>query len=335
MPRDWMQSNLKTLGHRPLHKICMPGTHDAGMGEITHTGGVPKDIMAEFTQTQSFKILGQLDNGSRYFDIRPVLANGVHWTGHYGGKHGARGQKMSSIVDDINAFTAQCAELIILNLSHSLNTDDDWREYNQKDWNSLFKELLRLDHRYVAVGKDAKDLSLYSLSAFIGQGVAAVVIVVEAPEDISFGPYADKGFFAPAQFNVENEYANSNDTSYMVHDQLDKMQKHMSSDDKRLFLLSWTLTQQPLQITSETLEPPIILDSIEKLVMWKCQNKTIRALAYTANKALFNRLLPCTSVDAFPNVIYVDYLDSRNFAALAMAVNDKVFTNVETEDSAG
>ena len=62
-PRDWMQQNLRTLGLRALHKICLPGTHDAGMGEITHTDIVPEDLIATFTQTQSLKILGRLQMG--------------------------------------------------------------------------------------------------------------------------------------------------------------------------------------------------------------------------------------------------------------------------------
>ncbi len=132
-PRDWMQENLRTLGSRPLHKICLPGTHDSGMGEITHTDIVPKDIIADFTQTQSLKILGQLHMGSRYLDIRPDFSGGAHWTGHYTGQYGARGQKMSSIVDNINTFTEHCAELVIINLSQSLNSDDEWRTYNQKE----------------------------------------------------------------------------------------------------------------------------------------------------------------------------------------------------------
>ena len=132
-PRDWMQQNLHTLGARPLHKICLPGTHDAGMGKITHSDIVPKHIIADFTQTQSLKVAGQLHMGSRYFDVRPDLSGGAHWTGHYTGHYRARGQKMSSIIDDINTFTEHCAELIIINLSHSLNSDDGWRKYNQKE----------------------------------------------------------------------------------------------------------------------------------------------------------------------------------------------------------
>lgn len=327
-PRDWMQQNLRTLGSRPLHMVCMPGTHDAGMGEITHVDVIPKDIMADFTQTQSLKILGQLEMGSRYFDIRPEISGGTHWTGHYTNKLGARGQEMSSIIDDINTFTQHCAELIILNLSHSLQSDDGWREYNQSEWNSLYQELMRLNHRFVVSGPEAQDLSLLPLSRFIGSGQAAVVIVVEAPGNITLDTYGDKGFYLPAHLNVYNEYSNTNDCVRMVQDQIKKMQDHMRSDDKRLFLISWTLTQQPPDITPQDFLPPTPLAGLDKLAKWKIENKTIRALAYSANKALLTDLLPATGQTAFPNIVYIDFMENRNYVALAMAVNDCTFTNV-------
>lgn len=322
-----MQQNLRTLGSRPLHKICFPGTHDAGMGEITHVDIIPKDIMADFAQTQSLKILGQMEMGSRYFDIRPEISGGAHWTGHYTDKLGARGQKMSSIIDDINTFTEHCAELIILNLSHSLQSDDDWREYNQSEWNSLFEELLRLNHRFVISGPEAQDLSLLPLSRFIGSGNAAVIIVVEVPRAINLNIFADKGFYLPGQLNVYNEYSNTNDCVEMVQDQIRKMQDHMLSSDKRLFLISWTLTQQAPEVTAEDFLPPNTLQGLSKLAEWKMKNKTIRALAYSANKALLTDLFPYTSQTAFPNVVYIDYLENRNYVSLAMAINDRAFTN--------
>ncbi|KAK7903360.1 hypothetical protein LTR67_001379 [Exophiala xenobiotica] len=326
-PRDWMQQNLRTLGGRPLHKICMLGTHDAGMGILSHTDVIPKDIMALFTQTQSLKVLGQLEMGSRYFDIRPHISGGVYWTGHYSGKLGARGQKMSSIINDINHFTEKCAELIILNMSHSLQSDKGWREFTQSEWNSLFAELTLLKHRFVVTGPDTNDLSLLPLSRFIGSGTAAVLIVVEAPSHITLGNYRDKGFYLPSQLNVYNEYSNTSDCVGMVQDQLQKMQNFMHTSDKRLFLISWTLTQQPPEFTQEDFLPPNTLNGFDKLNDWQQHNKTIRQLAYSANKALWKDLLPNTSHVAFPNIMYIDFMESRNYVALAMAINDKLLVD--------
>lgn len=322
-----MQQNLRTLGSRPLHKICMPGTHDAGMGDITHVDVIPKDIMAAFTQTQSLKILGQLNMGSRYFDLRPEISDGGYWTGHYTGKLGARGQEISSIISDINTFTQTCAELIILNFSHSLQSDQGWREFTQAEWNSLYAELLGLNNRFIISPPEANDLSLLPLSRFIGTGKAAVVIVIEAPAGINLDSYRDKGFYLPSQLNVYNEYSNTNDCVKMVQDQVQKMQSFMSSGDKRLFLISWTLTQQSPDFTANDFIPPNTMSGLDKAAEWEKQNKTIRLLAYSANKALLTDLLSNTSVTAFPNIVYIDFMETRDYVSLAMAINDKVFTN--------
>ena len=322
-PVDWMQKSLRTLGKRPLSQICMPGTHDAGMGKITWADHIPDFIIDKFTQTQSYEISYQLHYGSRFLDIRPTISRGDFWTGHYSGKLGARGQSIATIIDDINNFTAENAELVIVNLSHALQTDDNFRYLNQDEWNRLMQAMLRLNHRYTLTDQSkAKDLSLLSLNEFIGQGKAAVICVVEAPPEIKIGDYAQQGFYFPSQLNVYNEYSNTNDCVKMVQDQLGKMKNHMSTDDKRLFLLSWTLTQQPPPTIN--VEDP---DSWSKIVPWAEQLKSIRDMAYSANKAIMIQLLPVVGLSAFPNITYIDFMENSNYAALAMAINDRVFNN--------
>lgn len=133
VPVSWMQNNISTLGSRPLHKICMPGTHNAGMSKKTGGTAFPS---ANNTLCQSLSILGQLFAGSRYFDIRPILSGAQFFTGHYSridvpiiGStwQGWNGQSIAEIVDQVNAFTAVTNELVILNLTHDYNTDTEYR----------------------------------------------------------------------------------------------------------------------------------------------------------------------------------------------------------------
>ena len=119
----------------------MPGSHDAGMSTLT--SGTAMGTRANvITQTQS--IGGQLNAGSRYFDIRPVISAGQYVTGHYGRIEqlgvvtwqGGNGQSIDSIISEINAFTACNQELIILRLSHDLNTDvgnEGYRSFTQHE----------------------------------------------------------------------------------------------------------------------------------------------------------------------------------------------------------
>lgn len=84
----------------------------------------------------------------------------------------------------------------------------------------------------------------------------------------------------------------------MVEDQLAKMKAHRPNN---YFLLSWTLTQD-------------IAEAV-------CGTETILKLAASTYPALYLDLLPACSPSSYPNIIYVDALDSKDVAALAMAVN--------------
>ncbi|KAF4437662.1 Variant-surface-glycoprotein phospholipase C [Fusarium austroafricanum] len=317
-PTDWMQQNRGTLGQRPLSEICILGTHDSGMALVSHSD-IPRRIIDDFVLTQSTSVLGQLVNGSRYFDIRPQYSGGHLWTGHYTGKLGGRGESLESIISAVNEFTQQNAELIILNFSHTLQSDtDDWREFNDDEWRALMKELLKLNHLYVVQDKSkANDLSLLKLDDFIGNGKAAVVCVMEH-HGLDLGDFATKGFYKPSQLNVRNEYSDKDDAGIMVEDQLSKMKGHMAANDKRLFLLSWTLTQQAPAWNGN------LVDFVKKV-----DNSLvpIKKMADTCNKELFTRLLPEVGAKSFPNVVYIDYLDNRDYLSLVMAINDKVFNN--------
>jgi hypothetical protein len=95
LPR-WMDQTRNVIGDRPLNKIVMPGSHDAGSWSITDTSGVcdtasnaklAKDhpqLAAAISITQMSSIKEQLDNGSRYLDLRVCKQNGAWYTYHGG-----------------------------------------------------------------------------------------------------------------------------------------------------------------------------------------------------------------------------------------------------------
>lgn len=131
MSNPWMQRNLGTLGRRLLRDICMPGTHNAGMSKKTSGTALPS---ASNVLCQAVSVLGQLYAGSRYLDIRPVICGEANefFAGHYANTgsaswQGWSGQSIKDIINDINAFTALCHELVIINLSHDFNTNAGYR----------------------------------------------------------------------------------------------------------------------------------------------------------------------------------------------------------------
>jgi len=305
-PPNWMQANLATLGNRTLRNLAIPGSHDAGMSSFSDNSKTGFATEAN-SRTQTLNLAGQLAAGARYFDIRPVISSGVFRAGHYSfvapihSWQGANGQLVSEMIDQINAFTKDNKELVVINLSHDLNTDlpnDSFRSLNQTEYNRLFNDLLRLENRFVAPGDPTTvDLTTLKLNDFIGGGKAAVVLILE-PTEISLGDFAKQGFYKYAQFNAINSFADKNDANAMIEDQLNKLNQHRPAD---YFLLSWTVTQQNEQV----IVGPSILD-----------------LADTANALIFTKLIPALTNDKFPNIVFMDDF-RKDFTSLTLQINQK------------
>ncbi|NJL29009.1 MAG: hypothetical protein HC897_14535 [Thermoanaerobaculia bacterium] len=313
-PSGWMQANLESLGSRPLRHLCIPGSHDSGTSVITSGTAFGT---ANNTQTQTLDILGQLQCGVRYFDVRPVISQGQYFTGHYTGPidlpvigpsmQGTNGQSIASIISDVNTYTAEHQELVVLYLSHDFETDlgnASYPPFSQADWNGLLTQLLALNHRFVAPNPTTVDLTQLTLNDFIGSQAAVIVVVDPSASGITLGDFATQGFYTPANFSVYNQYSDTNVLSVMETDQLNKLAAQRPNPDAGYFLLSWTLTQNNVQAALPTSE-------------------SILSLAATANRALYGALLPACSAQTYPNILYIDAVSSSDIAALAMAVNNK------------
>lgn len=302
---DWMQDNISLLGDVSLREMCMPGTHDAGMS--VHNGGTPFAYDCNVL-TQSNSINGQLMLGARYFDIRPVISGGHYYTGHYSyisqisSWQGANGQSIQSIIDDINDFTGKHKELVVINLSHTLNTDvgnSSYREFNQEEWEGLFSMLSSLNNLYIS--NDANvDLTELTLKKLI-ENESAVVVIVEN-DGVLPSTLQGQGFYPYTSFNAYNSYAESNNVSTMAADQFSKMNSNMPS---QYFLLSWTLTQNATQAAT------CIIGTAS----------SIKELANEANQQLITLLYPEVTSNKFPNIILIDNMISSDATAMALAVN--------------
>ncbi|MEL7115872.1 MAG: hypothetical protein AAGP08_09815, partial [Pseudomonadota bacterium] len=105
---NWMRDTLD-LDNNPnltLADISIPGSHDAGMYELTHNlgGGAVCN-----TITQSLDIAGQLKAGMRYFDLRPYryntsIASSKLYLAHTSSGFGATGAALTDVLDDVKAF---------------------------------------------------------------------------------------------------------------------------------------------------------------------------------------------------------------------------------------
>lgn len=217
---------------------------------------------------------------------------------------GGNGETITAIVDGINRFLKSSRELVILNLSHTLNTDlgvGKYRPFNDAEWDRLLDELCRLEHRFKAPGDPRQELTHLKLADFIGRG-PAVVVVIDGNGPSSVRHFGEGFYRSRESFDIYDSYSDTNELGRMVDDQLRKMQEQTG---KQHFLLSWTLTQSPIQ--AATCGAPRV--------------PSIRGLAKHANQALPERLFPHVSAAAFPNIIYTDDIVDAAPAALAMATN--------------
>ena len=155
-PIDWMHQNLDSIGCLPLKRVCMPASHNSGMSVLNGKKGL---VVPENTLAHDVDIAGQLKAGFRFFDIRPVIADGKLMTGHYDEAvgdfdlfntwQGGNGQSITKIIEQINNFLHTHDELVVINLSHTLDTDKGFEPFSQQQQNRLFEKLLGLKHRYI------------------------------------------------------------------------------------------------------------------------------------------------------------------------------------------
>ena len=311
---SWMQNNLPFWGHAPSEN-CACWTHDAGMSTYTSGTAFAKPCN---TLTQTLGILEQLSKGSRYFDIRPVISGGQYHAGHYTeieiygntSWQGANGQSIQSIINDINTYTASNQELIILNLSHDLDTElgnSAYAPFTQAQWDALLTILEGINNRYRDPNPTTVDLTQLNLQHFIGNNQAAVIVVVDpSGSGISLGAFANQGFYSPGNLNVYNQYSDTNDLETMANDQLVKMKTQRTSQNSPCFLLSWTLTQSDGQAVACGLG------------VGSC---TSILISPHGQSALCGKLWPACASQCYPNILYTDNANTVAFTALALAIN--------------
>ncbi|KAI5463729.1 hypothetical protein BGZ63DRAFT_403006 [Mariannaea sp. PMI_226] len=236
--KGWMQEHRDVLGERKLSEICLPASHDAGTYRLEHgtVGGSKGTVL---TQTKS--ISEQLELGVRRLDIRPTLTivPGEHseakrrmeafWhCGHYTGEgkdmvgwQGGSCAPITEVVDHINRFTENNAELIIVDISHvyalemnpSITVSATERQLLPEDWDNLFRILGRLNCLVTTErcgGDTGKPLQDYKLNDYIGNGKAGVVVIVDTD---NYRDQVIKHGFWPIRTLSGQPYLSLNETS--------------------------------------------------------------------------------------------------------------------------
>lgn len=357
-PANWMGNMLSEIGGKTLHEICIPGSHDAGMSQITSHTAQANEYN---TITQSQNIHGQLCSGSRYFDIRPVFQDNTFYTGHLNSTgsvfnwQGSTGESIQSIIDGINQFTPGKNELIILKISGSKEASNDYKPFYQETWNTFLGLLSGINALYKGTPANT-DLTKNPLSSYLSSGQSQVLVVINDKAldssgqytDLSLGSYAGCGFFTADALDEFNEYSDAQDVKAMAYDQLKKM--HQQRALNKYFLLSWTLTQNNEMAIGSTLRSgtgtaeaagigaavgafftfglSAIFEAVgagvgaaTAQIVGNKIGTSIRELATQANSVLLSSLLPNLTPEVFPNIIYTDFVENPGPALLAFCIN--------------
>lgn len=150
-----MEDLWRVIGDRRLCDITLAGTHDSGVYEFKHTFP-PVGVTYCNTRTQEIKILDQLKQGARQFDIRVAIwgANGKWYLHHssvwYTGLLGALGEYFDDFLNDVREFASASEhkkELITLRISHFNYINALWegptgvRGFNHSEKLELIKKI--------------------------------------------------------------------------------------------------------------------------------------------------------------------------------------------------
>lgn len=329
---NWMKNSLSVLGDKQLDAICMPGSHDAGMSEFNVKIGLggPNN-----TLTQTFGIARQLELGVRYFDIRPVRREkkpAVYYCGHTGMAAdiycGALGQSIPDVIAQINSFTKNRQELILINISHCEVAIprvlyDERADYTLEHWQELFALLATINNKLTIhdVPLD-KPLTSNTLSKLLQSGSKVIIFVAGNAIDLPADILPDFIFYNDEQsgtaqalrskleakqryhnrISIYNEYANKNNVEEMSADQFNKLREHSQGC---YFLISWTLTQSDNQAF---LGSPSIIELARKAD--EHAGLLLRANIITTEK--------------FPNIFLVDNIVNDRPALISMMINYKL-----------
>ena len=159
------------------------------------------------------------------------------------------GQSIASIIERINSFTRNNKEVVILDFSHGLNTDnwtDERSAFTQQEWEDLLDLLCSINYRIAELGS-IDDLTILKLSQLIDDSAVVIIVIDATAQDgsgVGISCFASEGFFTRKQFPLYNGYPKPNDQSDMIQDQLQKLETYAApSSSSSLFLLLRTLTQ--------------------------------------------------------------------------------------------
>ncbi|MCX8132097.1 MAG: RICIN domain-containing protein [Clostridia bacterium] len=247
---SWMEKTKNDIGNKKLWEITMPGAHDSGTWDLkpakyvgntgdSATANLDPDAAIRMAKTQDWNIKYQLASGARYFDMR--VSYGYYHVlgsptgsfhriddGKYYTQHTVIGSDYEEVLSLVKEYldSSPKKELIILNFSHFENFG--------AAQHSRFQQLISTKlGNYIYKGNNILGTTY---NDYVSSGSKVIIRYDdEDHEDTS------NGFYSPDEIPLFDDYANKNNHTDVMNDQLSKLQTNYG-DPYHMFLLSWTLT---------------------------------------------------------------------------------------------
>ena len=223
---------------------------------------------------------------------------------------GGDGESIQSIIDQVNKFTSDHRELIVLSISHvQILSDrgflakferDDFRDANENEWKDLLGRFEGLQQRWSETTNDLTKVPLKDfIGPFNGPGQSAVILVFDDGVDI--GNRA--GMFHNSVWPW-----NGSDWQKPEVDRLNDLKAQESKVDARPFSYSGCHTQTREEAIACTLGQ---------------DDKSILNLSEKPKNKLFTELFPACTETIHPCSISMDAIDSSDLSALCLAISER------------
>lgn len=329
-----MNNFLSDFQDKQLKDLIVPGSHDAGLSQFDGW-----NFQKSLTVTQNRTVGEQANCGSRFFDIRVTIRNGVARTVHqYDPKKlfgdgrrreftstGGVGEHFDSVMGQLGRFVCQNrTEFVVARIAHIIDgpgTVDAIQEWMGMNCGCCGQP--NINHVYQGFGNIAEKK--------VGDLSGKVIFLIES---IALGGMAEphkKGFQIlhqskkrgtivnpSAGLSMCGEYSNSNDLNDIVRRQTKRYcehDDHKGSAPAHLYCLYWTATKGNIEENTERVINPNFAKVEEMMADMdlKKNSRFSRVGAIRSKEQLDDadrcRLRVALAPCSIPNVIFLDFVD--------------------------
>ena len=234
----WMERVQNLVPAITFNQITMPGSHDSGMSKANKCSGLAR-FSPSSTITQKHSILGQLNSGTRYFDIRLKKNGNKIYTAHFNNNEmigGCYGQSLDEIIQEINHFlSTNSREILFLRITI----------YDQENNKNAYIEKLRKSLESRLYKKSSYFNNMITIPHTELKSLAGKVIILTTDNALV---NHEKGIYHWSNYfpSYGNSWANVNNVRELQNIQKIEIDQSYGLGYSELFFVGWYLTPKDI-----------------------------------------------------------------------------------------